>query len=126
MSRQRRLLGPAVDHEIMPLGFPCDGVVDSGVKRIVRLRCAQWRTQISGIFLTQAHKERAGAGHADTVATLTEIVGEGSYETEPPAGLFNVHIAGGTTGTIIDVFERIMLSQTRAHERESRLAGPRS
>src|ERR1700741_719693 len=57
-----------VDDEVVPLGLAQDRGIDRGIDEIDAFRSPQWRAQIGGILLTEAHIERAGAGEAHAVA----------------------------------------------------------
>src|SRR5258708_28879129 len=87
MPRHRGALVAAVDHEVVPLGLAGDRLVDGVVEQAVALRGAQHRAQVGGVFLAEAHEQRAGAGDAHAVAGFTEIVPQGRNKAEPSAGL---------------------------------------
>src|SRR4051794_2696066 len=94
----------AVDDEVVALRLPRDRFVDRGVDDVVSLRSAERRPQICGILLTEAHKERAGAGHPEAVAAFAEIVGERCSEPQPAAGFGYPHISRRSAGLVRDVF----------------------
>ena len=52
---------------------------------------------------------------------FAEIVGQRRNKAEPAAGLGDAHIAGGTAGAIVDVFERKALGEPRADERKRQI-----
>ena len=77
----------AVDDEVVALRLAADRFVDAAstaARRSSRLpqRCAK----IGGVFLSEAHEQRAGAGQPDAVAAFAEIMGQRRDEAEPPAG----------------------------------------
>ena len=84
----------AVDHEVMALGLAGDRFLDRGVQRLRRFATPQRRAQIRSVVLAEAHIERAGAGDADAVAALAEIMGQRRDEAEPAAGLGDVAHSG--------------------------------
>src|SRR5262249_6037842 len=57
-------------------------------------------------------------GDAHAVAGFAEIVRQGRDEAEPPTGLGDPHIAGWTTGSIVDLVESEPLGKPRPHDRE--------
>src|SRR3974377_378603 len=71
---------------------------------------------MGGIFLAEAHVERASTGDAYPVAGFTEIMGQRRYKTEPPAGFLDTDVPRRPASTIVDVFQRITLCQTRPHQ----------
>src|SRR6266540_1546518 len=77
----------AVDDEIVALGLARDRLRDGRIEQIVAFGGAQRGAQISGVFLTEAHVKRTGAGHPHPIAGFAEIVSERRDETEPAAGL---------------------------------------
>src|SRR3954469_10597958 len=110
------MLMAAVDDEIVTLRLARDRFRDRRIEQAVALRCAQRRAQVGGIFLTEPHVKRAGAGYADAIARFAKIVGEGSNETEAAASLGNAHEAGPPAGLVVDVFQRVTLSQPRSND----------
>src|SRR5947199_6047887 len=74
----------AVDDEIVALGLARDCLADCRLDRFVTFGLAKRTTQIRRIFLSQAHIKRAGAGQADPVAALAEIMGQRCDKSEPP------------------------------------------
>src|SRR5579863_10241400 len=88
----------AVDLEIVAFWLARNRVFNRLLKQFVVRRGAQRRPQIRRILLAEAHVERAGAGDADAVAALAEIMGQRRDEAEPAAGLSDFDIAGRPTG----------------------------
>src|ERR1700680_515330 len=80
---ERRAAVAAIDDEIVPLGLARNGFADGCVKRLVALGSPQGRAQIGGILLPEAHVKGAGAGEADAVAGLAEIMRKRRDEAEP-------------------------------------------
>src|SRR4051812_41027633 len=100
-----RALVAAVDDEIMALGLARDRVLDGSIEQGVTLRRAQRRAEVGGVFLAEAHVERAGAGEAHAVAGLAEVMRQRRDESETSAGLGDLHVAGGPAGAIVDLVE---------------------
>jgi len=121
MAGDRRTPTAAVDDEVVALGFSADRFIDGGIEKIVGFRGAQRFAQVGGVLLTEAHIERAGAGHSYAIARFTEIMRERSDEPEAAAGLRNVHVARRPAGPIIDVVEPVALGKPRAHERQRQI-----
>ena len=61
MAGQRRALVAPVDDEIVALGLARDCFFDRGFEQAVSLRSPQRGAQVSGVFLAEAHIERARA-----------------------------------------------------------------
>ena len=74
--------GGAVDDEVVALGLARDRLLDGALEALVALGGAQRRAQVGGVLLAEAHVERAGAGDADAVAALAEIVGQRRDEAD--------------------------------------------
>src|SRR6516165_7093310 len=108
----------AVDNEIVALGLARDSLRNGRMQALVALRDTQGRAQIRRILLSQAHIKGPGAGHPHAVAGFTEIMSERRNEAEPPAGLGDSDIAGGTAGAVVAVVEREPLGQSRANNRK--------
>src|SRR6476660_3443506 len=68
MARQRRPLVSPIDDEIVAFWLARYRLFDRGVQKVVAFGCAQRLAQIGGIFLSEAHIERARAGHAHAIA----------------------------------------------------------
>src|SRR6476620_5693882 len=64
------LLRSPVDDEVVPLWLARDGLVDGHDERGVVGARPDWRAQVRGVILAEAHIERAGAGEANTIAGL--------------------------------------------------------
>ena len=71
------------------------------MKRLVTLAGAERLPEIGGIFLSEAHVERAGAGEADAVAALAEIMGHGRDEAEAPARLLHPDITSRDRKSVV-------------------------
>src|SRR5262249_18766300 len=117
VTPQRRLLMATVNHEIMAFGLAHDRLVDCPVQELVVFRGAQRTSQVSGIILTKAHVKSSSAREPNAIARLTEIVCERRNETQPPTSFLHAHVAGRATSTIIDIFKRIALGQSRSYDR---------
>src|ERR1700693_2362686 len=111
----------AIDDEIVPLGLARNGFIDACLKRLVALGGPQRRAQIGGILLPEAHIERAGAGEADAIAGLAEIMRERRDEAEPAAGLLHAHVARRTAGAVVDILERVAFAEPRPPHRERQI-----
>src|SRR5258708_6511109 len=83
MARHRWSIVAAIDDEIVALGLAGDRFVNGGLEQPVALGQAQRGAQIGGVLLTEAHIERAGAGDADAIAALAEIVRQRRDEADP-------------------------------------------
>src|SRR6185369_5896160 len=95
----------AVDDEVVALGLARDRGADGVHENRVIAARAQRRAQVGGVFLAEAHVERAGAGHAHAVAALAEIMGERRDEAEPPPGLLDREVARRAAGAIVGLFQ---------------------
>ena len=100
MARHGRIAVCTVDDEIMALRLAGNSLVERGVQKFVARRLTQRHAQIGRIFLAEAHIKRAGAGDADAVAALAEIMSQGGDEAEPSARLLHVVIARRTAGCV--------------------------
>src|SRR3546814_9308397 len=98
MARHGHPSPPPVDDEVVALRLARDGVADGGFQRRVRLAAAQDGAEVGGVFLAEAHVEGAGAGEADAVAALAEIMRERRDEAEAGAGFADGIVAGGAAG----------------------------
>src|SRR5690606_6288240 len=114
--RDRRAVGTAVDDEVMALGFAADSFVDCLGDQLVALRSTQWRSQIRGIFLAQAHVKGACAGQPDAIAALTEIVRHRSDETKTSPGFGHFDVTGWAACFVGNIPQRELPLQPRAHE----------
>src|SRR2546428_680094 len=63
----------AIDDEIVAFRLAVDRLADRCFERLVAFRLPQRRTQVGGVLLPEAHKQRAGAGQPDAVAAFAEI-----------------------------------------------------
>jgi hypothetical protein len=89
MAGDRRTPMVAVDDEVMAPGFSADRLIDGGKEKIVGFRGAQRLAQVGGVFLAEAHIERAGAGRSHAIAGFAEIVRERRDEAELSTGFCN-------------------------------------
>src|SRR5580692_6810194 len=76
VPRQSRALVAAVDDEVVAFGLARYGLFDGGVEELVAFGRAQRLPQVGGVFLAEAHVERARTGDAHAVAGLAEIMGQ--------------------------------------------------
>ncbi len=118
MARQRWAPMAAVDDEIVPLGLARDRVLDRCLQKLVAFGGAQRRAQVRGIFLAEAHVQRAGAGQAHPVTGFAEIVGQRRDQAEPATGLGHLNVTGRAARPIIDVGEREAFGEARPHHRQ--------
>ena len=102
----------------MAFRLPRDRPVDRCAQNLVAFRGPQGRAQIGRILLTQAHEQRARAGHADAVAALAEIVRERRDEAEAPAGLPYPDVAGRPARGVGDILEREAVEELRPQDGE--------
>ena len=58
----------AVNYKIMPLRLSRDRIVDGAEQKVIGFRCTQRFAQIGGVFLAEAHIERAGASDSHAIA----------------------------------------------------------
>ena len=96
----------AVDDKVVAFRFPPDCFIDGGRDKLVALRLPQRSAKVGGIFLTEAHIERACAGEPHAVAAFAEIVGEGCDEAKPPSGLLNLYVACRSACLVGNVCQR--------------------
>src|SRR5690606_1677786 len=121
VPRHRYPASAAVDDEVVALRLARDRLADRLVERGVGLAVSHDLPQVGGILLPEAHVERAGAGHANAIARLAEIVRERRDEAEPAAGLPLVEVAGRAAGAVGGFLERPGLCQPRTHQRERQI-----
>ena len=76
MAGERRAPMAPVDDEIVPPGLARDCFIDGGIEQVIGLGRPQRAAQVRGVFLAEAHEQRARAGDADAVAGFAEIVGD--------------------------------------------------
>ena len=95
-----------------PLGLRAIASSIARVEELVALGGAQRRAQVGGVFLAEAHIERAGAGQPHAVAALAEIMGQRRDEAEPAAGLRDLDIAGRAAGAVVDVVSVKLLRES--------------
>src|SRR5207248_11048646 len=107
----------AVDDKIVALRLAVDRGANRGFERLVALGLAQRGAQIRRVFLAEAHVQRPGAGQADAVAALAEIMRQGGDEAEPSASFAYRRIACRAAGAVIGLVERPALLQPGAHQR---------
>ena len=69
-----RFLRAAVDNEVMTLGLSGNRLDDGSVQGLVGGACPKRSAQISRVFLTKAHIQRARTSDANTIAAFTEIM----------------------------------------------------
>src|SRR5262249_47324309 len=111
MTGSSRAVVATVDDKVGPAWLAVDRVTNCRLKRCISLRLAQRCSQIRRVLLTEAHKERTGAGHPHPVATLAKIMSQRSDKAEPPAGLADGYIARRPPGAVVTLIERPPLLQ---------------
>src|SRR6202048_3048470 len=105
-----------VNDEVVAARLAVDRFANRGLERLVPFGLAQRGAQIRRILLAETHIERPGAGHADAVAALAEIMGQRSDKAEPAAGLAHRYIARRTAGAVIGFVKRPTPLQPGAHQ----------
>ena len=74
--------------------------------------------RVGGVILAEAHVERAGAGEADAVAALAEIMRERRDEAELPSCLAHREVPRGAAGAVVGLVEVPVFLQAAPHHRE--------
>ena len=110
-----------IDDEVVALGLAGDRLGDRLVEQFVALRGAQRRAQVGGIFLAEAHVERARAGDAHAIAGFAEIVGHRGDEAEPAAGFLDADIARRSAGALVELVEGEPFGKPRPDHRERQI-----
>src|SRR5215208_5310938 len=117
VTRDRRAVA-AVDDEVVALGLARDRLLDRLLEGLVRLREPQGGAKVGGVLLAEAHVEPAGAGEADAVAALAEIMRQRRDEAELAAGLLDPDVARRPAAALVEVLEGVALREPRPHERQ--------
>src|SRR5690606_921533 len=103
MARHRHPTPSPVDDEVVPFRLPRDGVANCGFQRRVGLAAAQDGPEVGRVLLAETHIESTGAGEANAVAALAEIMGKRRDESQPSARLSDRIVSGGTARAIVAI-----------------------